>query len=60
MDEESFCLECGYLESECNCFEDIDPDSSVDGIKTFRWEYQQEGCSMHGSKFKKIYHDSDY
>ena len=55
MDNETYCPDCGSLDEECNC--NIELEELGNG--TFRFEFQHEGCSYYGTKFKKNYADRD-
>jgi len=56
MGELHYCQSCGNEYQDCNC-EDVFEDEVIEG--KFRWEYQHEGCSYYGTKFKKNYADRD-
>lgn len=56
MGELNYCPICGNEYKECNC-EYIEEDEIIEGV--FRFEYQHEGCSYYGTKFKKNYADRD-
>lgn len=56
MGEKYYCHSCGNEYEECSC-EYIEEDEILEGV--FRFEYQHEGCSYYGTKFKKNYADRD-
>lgn len=57
MGNECYCPDCGAEEIECDCNIDESIEEVVEGC--FRWEYQHEGCSYYGTKFKRVMPDSD-
>jgi hypothetical protein len=57
MGELYYCPSCGNETKECECNLLIEEDEIIEA--KFRWEYQHEGCSYYGTKFKKNYADRD-
>jgi len=54
MGELYYCPSCGNEYKDCNCDEMLE-DEIIEG--KFRFEYQHEGCSFYGTRFKKIMPD---
>lgn len=58
MGELYYCPSCGNEYKDCNCDEILSSEIEDEIIEgKFRFEYQHEGCSFYGTRFKKIMPD---